>query len=178
MNKGVYDGVICDNTVSVRRIAFNSPTPAGNFIGMHLNLLPYDDETLRLQGNLTTYLLDKSAWSNILWRKSKNPSNHFTAAFVTGHKLRFHFGKTGLNFENLNIEMSERWESWDKDIQFFHNFSDVRVAINMTVDGVQVVNDTIKSNPGLNELGHNYVHNDTDIEGGVPMMMSFVVNAK
>jgi len=32
---------------------------------------------------------------------------------VTGHKYKIHFGMTGLDYEELIIDASERWEEWD-----------------------------------------------------------------
>lgn len=74
------------------------------------------------------------------------------------------------------MDMSERWETYDKDIQFYHNFSDVRVAIKLTVDGTQIQNNTITENSGFRQLGHNLVLNDSEISDS--MMMSWVINAK
>jgi len=192
-----FNGVICDNTAQLRRLAFYGASPSSLFRGMSMKVLKYDNDQLAAQGNVTAHLLDKTAWTEIIIKDSGSPSNSWTGVYVTGHRYRFHFGETGLNFENLEIEVSERWEPTDKEIQFFHNFSDVRVAINVTVDGVQVNNDTLKA-PGssLNQIGMNYVQNDTDKDGMKkhfpksltltqgedlykdPMMISFVINAK
>lgn len=66
-----------------------------------------------------------------------------TVPFITGHKYRIHWGKTGLNFENMNVELSEEWKVTDKPIYLVHNFSDVRAAINLTVSGKLWDNNTI-----------------------------------
>lgn len=78
-------------------------------------ILKYDDDQLAAQPNKTEYLLDKKQWTTNIFKDKKSPSNAWTAVYVTGHKYRFHFG-TGINFENLDMEMSERWETYDKDI--------------------------------------------------------------
>jgi len=41
---------------------------------------------------------------------------------------------TGINFENMNVEFNENWKPTDNHIYLVHNFSDVRAAINATVD--------------------------------------------
>jgi hypothetical protein len=54
---------------------------------------------------------------------------------VTGHKYKISWGGTGLDFELMNIELSEEWSETDKPIYFVHNFTDVRAEINITVGG-------------------------------------------
>lgn len=157
MNKEVYDGIICNNQISVRRISIYGATKESIFKGMSQKILKYDDSVLNAQPNVTEYILDKNQYTNNIMKEKKKPSNAWTAAYVTGKKYRFHFGQTGLNFEDLKIEVSERWEEWDKDIEFFHNFSDVRVAINVTIDGVQIPNNSISSTPSLRQCGQNFV---------------------
>ena len=38
-----FDGIICDSSVQVRRIAFPLPSPARRFQGQGLKVLRYDD---------------------------------------------------------------------------------------------------------------------------------------
>lgn len=42
----VFDGVICDNTVAIRRLAFHKSSPLSLFDGMPLYILPFDDTTV------------------------------------------------------------------------------------------------------------------------------------
>jgi len=58
----VFDGVTCDNTVAIRRIALHSPDPA-EMSGLPLMVLRYDDNFLAAQGNVTKYKLDRSMYS-------------------------------------------------------------------------------------------------------------------
>jgi len=39
----VYNGVTCDNTAQVRRVAFRSATPNALFSGMEFRIVPYDE---------------------------------------------------------------------------------------------------------------------------------------
>jgi hypothetical protein len=73
--------------------------------------------------------------------------NANTIAIVTGHKYRIHWGKTGINFEDLKILIDENWLDTDKDIFFVHNFSDVRALIEVKMNGQIIANDTIPTNP-------------------------------
>jgi len=42
-NENKFDGVICDSTNQVRRLAFHVPSPAHRFKGMGFKILKYDD---------------------------------------------------------------------------------------------------------------------------------------
>ena len=61
-----------------------------------------------------------------------DPANGWAVPFVTGHKYKIHFGMTGLDYEELTITASERWEEWDKGLYLVHNWTDIRAAINFT----------------------------------------------
>ena len=63
-----YGGVICDNRVQVRRIAFHHGKPNGMFNGMGFKILRYDDSIVSEHGNKTEYLLDKSKYGTILFK--------------------------------------------------------------------------------------------------------------
>jgi hypothetical protein len=39
-----HNGTICDGTIQVRRVDFNSYLPSGILTGMKMKILPYDDE--------------------------------------------------------------------------------------------------------------------------------------
>ena len=91
----------------------------------------------------TAFVKDKTNFATQLWKKKGDPDKAWATPFVTGHRYRISFGMTGLNFENLKVTMSERWEATDKNIHFTHNFTDVRAAIDVELDGVLIKNDTI-----------------------------------
>lgn len=91
----------------------------------------------------TAHIKTKSNFSTIIFKPKHSPSNGWATPFVTGHKYRVHFGMTGINFENLKVTMSQRWEATDKNIHFTHNFTDVRAKIEVKLDGALIDNDTI-----------------------------------
>jgi hypothetical protein len=113
----------------------------------------YDDSITKdwhddIRTNTTTpYLVDKKNWGTGNWKEKSRPMNSNTISIVTGHKYRIHWGKTGINFENLRIGIDENFLKTDKDIYFVHNFSDVRAAIKVKYEGVEVANDTIPTDP-------------------------------
>ena len=45
--------------------------------------------------------------------KNKKPDNGWAVPFVTGHTYKFHFSKTGVDWEELQIDLSEVWSEDD-----------------------------------------------------------------
>jgi len=105
-----YNGVVCDNTVQVRRLSFKA-APDYLFYGMAIKIMRYDDSITKdwvndIRTNVTTpHLVDPKNWGTGNWKKNSDPSRANTIAIVTGHKYRIHWGKTGINFEDLSVFM-------------------------------------------------------------------------
>lgn len=138
---------------------------------MGLKVLKFDDSLFTSMDAPTyqAHLDDKTQYSTIIFKEKLDPSNGWATPFVTGHKYKIHFGMTGLNFENLEITMSERWKNTDKPIYLSHNFSDVRAAIDVIVDGVDLtLNDTIPASEADWATGQNLVLNITDLANTDP----------
>ena len=156
-NISYFGGVFCDNTVQVRRIAFHGAKPAALFKGMGFKVLRYDDDIVAEYGNKTEYLANKSHYSTIQFKEKLRPMNGWALPFVTGHKYKIHFGMTGLDYEELLIDASERWEETDKSVYLVHNWTDVRQAIEFSIGtnsgkvgwkgGYLVDNNTIDADP-------------------------------
>lgn len=101
-----------------------------------MKILRYDDDirtefgdtnlTSYLGGNMTNYTSIKNQHGSMLFLKKLDPMNGWATPFVTGHKYKISFGMTGLDYEQLLIDTSERWEEWDKPIYLVHNWTDVR----------------------------------------------------
>lgn len=53
--------------------------------------------------------------------------------FVTNHKYKIHWANTGIDFEQMKIELSEHWRPEDKNIYLVHNYSDVRAIMDVNV---------------------------------------------
>jgi hypothetical protein len=102
---------------------------------MKMFILPWDDDLLEAQANLTEYIFDRSNYGEILFKPKQDPGNAWTMPFVTGHKYKIHWADTGLDFEEMRIEISERWEATDKPILLSHNYTDVRELMNVNVGG-------------------------------------------
>jgi len=101
-----------------------------------------------------------------------------TGSFVTGHKYRIHWGQIGIDFEKMRVELDEHWMENDKTIYFVHNFTDVRAAIDVTLDGVKIENNTLPADPKDYMTGQNIVQNITDLNSVQEQLFKFVVNGK
>jgi len=51
--------------------------------------------------------------------------------FVTGHRYRIHW-ESGLDFDKMQMDMSERWQDTDQNIFLVFNFTESREAVNIT----------------------------------------------
>jgi hypothetical protein len=121
----VYDGIICDNSVTIRRVVFYNMSP-GNLKGKNLFVLPYDDDIIgglseeeimayEAEGDVNgtvSYdpLNNPFELAKIPFRGKTNPSNHYAAPFVTGHKYYLRWNAV-LDFEEMRIGI-ENW-LWD-----------------------------------------------------------------
>lgn len=76
---------------------------------------------------------------------------------------------TGLDYEELIIDASERWEEWDQSIYLVHNFTDVRAAIDFKIginsqkDGWVMENDTISADPNDWTFGQHIIYNSPEV---------------
>jgi len=112
----------------------------------------------------------------MFFKKSGDPSNGWAVPFVTGHKYKIHFGMTGLDYEQMTVDASERWEPTDKSIYLVHNWTDIRRAIDFRVGGSSgrlVLNNSITANQSDWEFGQNIVYNETEIRE-----THFIINGK
>ena len=65
-----------------------------------MKILKFDDDEMDKKRSVTDYIKARNNWGTIPWRMKKDPMNHWTAPFVTGHKYRWKLGE-GLDFESL-----------------------------------------------------------------------------
>jgi len=110
-----WGSVFCEPGVQIRRIAFAASVPADLFRGMTFYIIPYDDDLFEENGgslNKEEYLEDDSNYGGMEFRFKLDPANGWATPFVTGHKYKIHWG-TGLDFEEMQILMSEEWKPED-----------------------------------------------------------------
>jgi hypothetical protein len=73
---------------------------------MEIRIVPYDDNLWTTPAEKETYLFNKTKYGNIIWKKDWDT---WAAAYVTGHKYKVHWGQTGLDWEQLQLIVSDRW---------------------------------------------------------------------
>ena len=120
VNLEVYDGITCDSTVQVRRIAFFNMVPTAQFANMNLKIAKADDSELAklTLTDKTTYLNTASNYSSLPMKDALSPSSAWTVPYVTGHKYRIFWDKGQLNYSTMRIEVSPNWKTTDKSLLF------------------------------------------------------------
>ena len=162
----VYDGILCDDTVQVRRVVMYNASP-GSINSRDLYITSYEDEDIEplTEDEYSTYMADETNYSIVPMRKKKNPSNHWTVPFVTGHKyyLRWEYG---LDFEFMTFERTNwLWGEDDGNIFFTMPHYDVREAVYFDDNtGRRHNNNSIGTEDNVQnlEMGDNLVLNDTE----------------
>ena len=98
-----------------------------------MKILPFDyDDVNPLNPSDLQDLVDtESNYSVVDWREHERPNKAWAMPYVTGHRYRIHWGE-GLDFEQMDFELSTRWEVDDEPILINLNYTDVREAINVT----------------------------------------------
>jgi len=85
------------------------------------------------------YVADKANYGTIAHTEKLLPSNAQVVPIVLGHKYKIHFGLTGLDWDQMGIEISERWREDDPSIYFVHNFTDIRAEIDVNLNGGELI---------------------------------------
>jgi hypothetical protein len=173
----MYDGVTCDSTIQLRRLAFWSAKPNLNFEGMSMKVLRFDDSLLGPTAeDYEAYLLDRANYESIDFKTKADPAKSWTFPFVTGHKYKIHWGDSGIDYEQMTIDMSDRWEETDRNLYLVHNYTDVRAIMDVNVGTELLDNNTLPS-MGIDDAnfktGQNIHLNDTAVR-----QLHFVINGK
>lgn len=144
----VYDGLVCDNTIQVRRIVFYGYKPS-SLDKRNLIILPYDNSIVgnMNESTLEAYEGDNSNGSVLPWLKYRNPEKHWTVPYVTGKKYYMRWAQ-GLDFEKMNVEIIPSiWGDADLDVEFELPHYDQRVAVYVdTNKGDRIANETLIDN--------------------------------
>ena len=61
---------------------------------------------------LEDYLESDSNYSLVPYKDKQDPSNAWAIPMITGHRYRIHW-ESGLDFDSMKLEVSERWEPTD-----------------------------------------------------------------
>ena len=153
---------------------------------MELRIAQFDleqEEELWNAGNRQLYLddhlqeNDESNYSYVPYKAKQNPNKGHAIPFVTNHRYHIHWA-VGLDFTQMRVDVSERWQPDDYDVFFVTNYTDFREAFNVTTDrghGDQIHTGTLDLDDydgdyKCGENSFNNKHNNTQFE--------FVINGK
>lgn len=128
-----------------------------------LHILQYDDSVMNSFDNTTmqAYIGNSTLYSTVEWRLQANPYAAWAFPVVTGHKYKLHWG-SGIDWTQMEMDLSELWAPSDLDTVFVINFTDVRANIAFDVNGRAVLNNSFNiDDTSYHQLGANVVYNDT-----------------
>lgn len=106
-NAAVFDGLTCDNTAQVRRIAFSGMTP-NKFRLMLLKIAKYDDSVINALSATAkvAYQSNTANYSSVYMKDKLDPAMSWTIPFVTGHKYRIFWDIGQLDYDRMQIDVS------------------------------------------------------------------------
>jgi hypothetical protein len=163
VNMTVYDGILCNSNVQVRRVVFQQYSPS-IFEMMPLKILKIDgNEWNQTNPNASSeYYANSSSYSIVPFKPKSDPSNAWALPIVTGHKYKLHWGY-GLDFDRMLLELSPKWQPSDKGINMVMNFTDIRAKVEVITGGDFIENTTLTTK-AANQLqtGDNIIYNDTE----------------
>jgi hypothetical protein len=131
---------------------------------MELKVLKVDEDMVARMTpeQLAAYYDNETAYSVVPFKPKKDPNNAWAVPFVTNHKYKLHW-RYGLDFTQMQFDLSTRWNDQDKGIHFVHNFTDVREAIDVVAGDEVIPNNTLPGKAKANRrAGDNVVYNKTE----------------
>lgn len=58
----------------------------------------------------TSDYINSNNYSIVPFKDKKDPMFAWAVPFVTGHKYKINWGSTGLDFTQMEVDQSERWQ--------------------------------------------------------------------
>jgi hypothetical protein len=173
-----YDGVVCDPSIKLRRIAFHSYTPA-SITMQRIKIAKWEtDFEATLKANETALWefeqdADHTRFGALIQREGPDPTMGWPIVVMTGQRYRIHWGEA-IDFEKMKFDTSPLWQE-DEMIKVMTNFTDVRMSINMTdLTGTQIANETYTTKTDAELVsGDNVIYNQTEVRE-----FQFVINGK
>lgn len=108
---------------------------------MEIKVLKWDDSILSTVDR-ESYLLDTSAYTDAVFKAAGDPANGWALPYVTGHTYKVHW-RYGLDFTQMQIDPSPKWEETDKNVKIVFNYTDVRAKVDVIVGGKTIENSTL-----------------------------------
>jgi hypothetical protein len=119
------------------------------------------------------YIDNVDNYGTIDFKAKHTPTNGWATPFVTGHKYKIHWGKTGIDFEEMRATTSWSWEPTDHPIYFVHNFTDVREKYEVVFNGQLMPNNSIAKTEEDQVTGQYVLFPSPDVRE-----LHFIVNGK
>jgi len=90
---------------------------------MEMKVIKWDDDIVgeMTEEEIADYLLNTTAYSVLPFKQKDVPG--WAVPFATGHKYRYHY-QTNIDFTDMKVVLSERWEATDAPIYMITNFTD------------------------------------------------------
>jgi hypothetical protein len=120
INQAVYNGIVCNNSVEVRRIAFYNALP-----DVDMRMMPI--KIIRLDAGVSVHDTDANKYTLLAMREKKLPEFGWAVPFITNYNYAVHWNN-GQDWTGMRVESSVRWVSTDKPVVLVHNHSAYREA--------------------------------------------------
>lgn len=131
---------------------------------MELKVTKWDESLVGSDKTAYIQSLDNVTDVSILpFKTDLDPKNGWAVPYVTGHKYKVHW-RYGLDFTDLQIDQSIRWQSADKNVYLVFNFTDVREKVEFKIGNDIIDNTTLISKTNAQwQTGDNIVYNATEV---------------
>jgi hypothetical protein len=127
-----------------------------------------DDQVAALEADAdyvkTDYVFNSDNGSLIPFKDKQNPSSAWAVPFVTGHSYRWYIGGTALDFDTLNMDLSNQWETDDDSLEFVIPYTEgEREEFYIEADGERITDQNMETDAeSAWEAGHNMYSDPTD----------------
>ena len=111
----VYNGLVCDDSVMIRRVEFYAANPTGNFKMEDLNIFRNEDNANGDMGAIK-YRIKNDSWA---------------VPFVTGYSYNLSWASRG-DFSSVSFSPSELIQPYDKTITLVFNHSEYRETFDIS----------------------------------------------
>lgn len=129
-----------------------------------------DDQVAALEADAdyvkTDYVFDSANYALVPFKDKKSPNAGWAVPFVTGKTYRFYLGATALDFDTMNMDISNQWEADDDSIEFVIPYTEgEREEFYIEAGGTRIPDQNMETDDSsVWEAGHNMYTDPTDEE--------------
>ena len=143
-----YNGLICDDSVQVRRVVFYNYAP-DLFDGVPMYIFNCNNKSqgaILDHAQCNTYQNENydfhASASVVNWRQKQNPTQSWAVGFVTGYTYNPYWGPYGIDFDQMSFQNTGVYKPTDKTITLALNHSNYRETFDFTSGGLNLSNRT------------------------------------